>query len=262
MNDAVTSAAAYEERPSSGRLTEFVECIWWACADAGGSTAVLPDGCVDLLFERSVADDGRRTARVVGTMRQARVVVRTRPSELLGVRFRAGGAKALLQLDVTRVVDTSAVWMPTAPRQDDLETCQRDTDIRAAASALEHLLTRQIPSVRPRDRTCLQSAAACVAQPERSVLETADSLGISRQHLRKRVVAATGLGPKQLARIARFRRVASELSSGASPSAGLALENGYCDQAHMANEFRALCGTTPTAYARFHSSKTAPHSEH
>ncbi len=256
MAAAVTVAGAYEERPSSGALAEFVECVWWARGEGGGTTPVLPDGCVDLLFERPVEGARPRTARIVGTMRHARVVRRVKPYELLAVRFRAGGAKALLQLNVATVVDASAAWTPSTSRREGLETCRRDTDIRAAASALEHALAQEIPSVLPRDRACLQSAAACVAQPERSVLEVAESLGISRQHLRKRVVTATGLGPKQLARIARFRLVAAELAGGAPPSAALALETGYCDQAHMANEFRALSGTTPSAYARFHSSKT------
>jgi AraC-like DNA-binding protein len=70
------------------------------------------------------------------------------------------------------------------------------------------------------------------------------------------VVSAAGVAPKQLARIARFRRVTERLANDERPSAALALDCGYCDQAHMAREFRAFTGTTATDYARFHLSKT------
>lgn len=42
--------------------------------------------------------------------------------------------------------------------------------------------------------------------------------------------------------------------------AELAVAHGYYDQAHLANEFRALCGMTPTEFLRrrvSESSKTA-----
>ncbi|MGH1343914.1 MAG: DUF6597 domain-containing transcriptional factor [Nannocystales bacterium] len=253
------AGSAYREHRPTGPLAEFVECLWWTRGEGGGRTAVLPDGCVDLLFERHPP---QHAARVVGTMRRPRVVHCEGPYELLAVRFRAGGASALLNLDVREVVDNTTSWRPDAPQRWVLEACQRDSDVQAAASALEDHLTRRIASVRPRDRACLESAAACVTHPQRSVVEVAESLGVSRQQFRKRVVAATGLGPKQLSRIARFRRVAGELAIGVPPSAALALENGYCDQAHMANEFRALSGSTASAYARFHSSKTVPSSPH
>lgn len=45
MAFAVTPLATYEERPSSGSLAEFVECVWWARGEGGHTTPVLPDGC-------------------------------------------------------------------------------------------------------------------------------------------------------------------------------------------------------------------------
>ena len=56
---------------------------------------------------------------------------------------------------------------------------------------------------------------------------------------------ATGHGPKRLMRIARMQRL---LLDGRGESwARAAVEHGYYDEAHMANDVRELVGATPHA---------------
>jgi AraC-like DNA-binding protein len=60
---------------------------------------------------------------------------------------------------------------------------------------------------------------------------------------------ATGLGPKRYARLMRFGQLLGDLQRHPRVAlAELALRNGYSDQAHMAREFRAAAGVTPTHY--------------
>jgi AraC-like DNA-binding protein len=67
--------------------------------------------------------------------------------------------------------------------------------------------------------------------------------GYSERQLRRRVLAATGHGPRRLMRIARMQDV---LRAGRDESwARTAAEHGYFDEAHMANDIRALAGATP-----------------
>jgi AraC-like DNA-binding protein len=69
--------------------------------------------------------------------------------------------------------------------------------------------------------------------------------GYSERHLRRRVLAATGHGPKRLMRIARMQDV---LRGGRGESwARTAAEHGYYDESHMANDIRELAGATPHA---------------
>lgn len=82
-----------------------------------------------------------------------------------------------------------------------------------------------------------------------SVAKLGAHIGWSRKHLAARFDDEVGLGPKALSRIVRFRRVLG--MSGAEPDAGwadLAVACGYSDQAHLAREFRALAGVTPSEW--------------
>jgi methylphosphotriester-DNA--protein-cysteine methyltransferase len=58
-----------------------------------------------------------------------------------------------------------------------------------------------------------------------------------------------GLTPKLYCRLHRFQDVLRQIAVGAPVDwADLALAGGYCDQAHLANEFRDFSGISPSAY--------------
>ncbi|WP_199430278.1 AraC family transcriptional regulator [Qaidamihabitans albus] len=74
----------------------------------------------------------------------------------------------------------------------------------------------------------------------------AGELGWSRRHLGERFRRELGVSPKQAARVLRFERTARSLRRRAEVDlAGLALDCGYYDQAHLTNEWRALAGCPP-----------------
>jgi AraC-like DNA-binding protein len=70
-----------------------------------------------------------------------------------------------------------------------------------------------------------------------------------------------GLSPRAWGRLARLHGCLRALRRQANPDwAEMAVDHGYYDQSHLANEFRALCGLTPTEFlgrAVSGSSKTA-----
>ncbi|QBI21048.1 AraC family transcriptional regulator [Egibacter rhizosphaerae] len=76
--------------------------------------------------------------------------------------------------------------------------------------------------------------------------ELAAELGWSGRHLTRRFRQHVGLPPKRFARLVRFRRALALLEQADGPSpAEVALLAGYYDQAHLANEVRAMGGRTP-----------------
>lgn len=77
-----------------------------------------------------------------------------------------------------------------------------------------------------------------------SIDKLADNAGLSARQFRRQCLALTGLTPKQLSRVIRFRHAVSQIH-GQPAWADLAQECGYYDQAHMINEFRELAGSTP-----------------
>ncbi|XIA65758.1 helix-turn-helix domain-containing protein [Bradyrhizobium sp. TZ2] len=79
----------------------------------------------------------------------------------------------------------------------------------------------------------------------------AKEIGWSRKHLVNRFRSELGLAPKPVARIMRFHEACRLARTGGVRGwAGIAVESGYADQAHLAREFSALAGEPPTAWAR------------
>lgn len=79
----------------------------------------------------------------------------------------------------------------------------------------------------------------------------ARQLEVSRKHLDAMFRRALGLPPKRLARLVRFSRALTVLSSGGAGSlAELAHACGYYDQAHLNRDFRAFAGEAPLAFLK------------
>jgi transcriptional regulator GlxA family with amidase domain len=84
-----------------------------------------------------------------------------------------------------------------------------------------------------------------------SMDELAARAGLSPRQLRRVSMERTGLPPKFLARVLRFRHAYARIHAPGPPAAlaDLALDCGYYDQAHFINEFREFSGRTPAAPA-------------
>ena len=73
-----------------------------------------------------------------------------------------------------------------------------------------------------------------------------DDLGWSRKRLAAYSRDAFGLTPKRLARIARFHHAVDLANSAGRPDwAGIAVDCGYADQAHLVRDFRTFAGAAP-----------------
>lgn len=73
--------------------------------------------------------------------------------------------------------------------------------------------------------------------------------GVDRRQFGREFHASTGMSPKFFARITRFQSlVQSLLSTDVARWASVATAKGFCDQAHMINEFRSFTGSPPRAF--------------
>ena len=163
---------------------------------------------------------------------------------LVGVRFRPGAWRAVFGIPADRMTDR------IVPLEDLWGNRARRLLDRLAEARTPSECAR-ILSPPPSEPPPLQGAIAAM---ERfygciSMDEMARHCGMSPRQLRREFLEQTGLGPKFLARVLRFRR-ALELSPQAEGDfAGLAVDCGYYDQAHLNREFREFAGRTPAAYA-------------
>jgi transcriptional regulator GlxA family with amidase domain len=78
------------------------------------------------------------------------------------------------------------------------------------------------------------------------VATMAGRIGLTARQLQRRCLPVFGYGPRHLARVVRLLR-AVELGRAGKPLAEVAFGSGFCDQAHLSREVRALTATTPTA---------------
>jgi len=80
-----------------------------------------------------------------------------------------------------------------------------------------------------------------------SMRELARELGYSDKHVTRLFRQHVGVGPKRYARLVRLERVLAAAAHRPHVTwAELALDHGYCDQAHLARDVRELTGLTPS----------------
>jgi hypothetical protein len=221
----------YREQAPSAELAPWVACGWTIDADAPvAEHRVLPDGCIDVLWS---AADG---VQVVGTMTHALVVELAPSARLAGIRFHPGAAPALLGMPADALLDARVD--PVELLGDDGKRLEED--VVAAASplgALARWVARRAARSPHPDPT-VRAAVRCL-EAGRPV----GDLGVSERHLRRRMTAEVGYGPKRLARVLRLRRALDRAAEHGLADA--AFSAGYADQAHFTNDCVDLAGITP-----------------
>lgn len=79
----------------------------------------------------------------------------------------------------------------------------------------------------------------------------AEHFAVSERTIQRALSATLGIGPKQAARRIRLQEAARAIAvHGDDDLAGIAVQLGYTDQAHLTGDFRASTGLTPGAYRR------------
>ena len=195
----------WEERPAPPALAPWVAAFWRLRCDRPYSLRVVPDGCMDI-----IGDD------VVGSLSSALIATLEAGDESMGVRLRPGAFTALFGVPAHELADRRLALADVVRPQ---------SLLKLAAEA------------RPPDPLI----AAALRAPDMRALSR--ETGYSPRHLHRRIVAATGHGPKRLGRIARMQAV---LAAGRGESwARTAVELGFHDESHMINDIQSLASATP-----------------
>lgn len=239
----------YREFLPKNALARWVECSW--CIQptvAVTGYPVRPDGCVDLFYSRESG------VQVIGTMTAGRRFDLAPGSPTMGIRFRPGMAGRLLGIAPAELTDlhvaTEDLWGSRA----------RELSCRLAepgpAEEQLRLLASVLPSPPSVPGAVHRAIEAIVASHGAVDLDwVARQANLSPRQFRRRCLEESGLAPKQLCRVLRFRHAWSlaERAAGRDWS-GIAAEAGYFDQAHLIRDFREFAGGPPMAVF----SNTAP----
>ncbi len=242
MNPAEERYREYDPTPA---LRPYVACYWTSTAPAVcASHRVLPDGCIDILFD--LTGEQYLDATVVGTMTRPLLFETSGPVEIVAVRFRPGGAVPFLRLPAHEITDSHAQLTDVWQTDHLAERIREEVDNTRRVRQLESALLARLADSGELDPR-IQAAVSCLEEPGRSVEGAAATVDVSRQHLVRLFKRHVGVSPKQFARVSRMQRLRSQVRRLARLDwPAVALTAGYYDQAHMIAECRALAGATPT----------------
>ena len=219
----------YLEHAAEPALSRWVECVWSIeTADPLLAYPVRPDGCIDILYSPT---DG---PEIVGAMTAERRFDLAPQARTAGIRFRPGMAAQFLRIPAEELTDR-ILPLEDPALADRLANAQSaDECRRILASSL------RAPADPPNG---VQRAIEAVASSHGDIdLEwVARQAGMSERQFRRRCLEESGLPPKQLCRVLRFRR-AFTLGERGLPWGLVAAEAGYYDQAHLIRDFREFTG--------------------
>lgn len=233
----------YREHATSPAFQSVAVCTWEHTSTAAARSRVVPDACVDIVWNGTHLNiAGPDTGPVTVEMRAG--------TQLVGLRFVPGAAGTLLGVPASAVRDARVplreLWGDRASVLE--ERLHIAGDARAAALQLQAAVQERMQTSAPIDPVA--SAVTRALRPGDidlpSVAHLSAAIGVSERQLLRRCDAAFGYGPKMLARILRFQAFVQALRSPSQLGlAELAIALGYTDQAHLAHETAALAGQTP-----------------
>ena len=253
------------ERLAAAPLNRCIRMLWYArVSDAPHRRErILPTGRVQVILnlDRDYlldCPDGSPArpmpaALIVGARSIYEIVDTSDMADLIGIVFEPGGfapfVSDAVDLFSNRSVSLEELWGASAGMLRD-RLRELATPI-ARLRCLEEFLLHRFGERLSRHRVIDFALSSFQRAPRfASVREVAKSTGWSERRFSQVFREEVGFSPKVWARILRFQRAVQQLHAGVDlPWAELALDCGYYDQSHFANEFRAFSGIDATSYS-------------
>jgi AraC-like DNA-binding protein len=254
----------FRRRKPCAVLAGFVDLLWYWDGPTRPHSyeRLLPDGSMELVINlhddeirvydpRDIRSFQRLEAAVlVGPHSEYFVLDTTQQVRVIGVHFRPGGAFPFLRPPADELhgqhVAMSELWGAFA--RELRERLLLAATVDARFDLVEAALTARIARPLEHHRAVAFGLREFLCGT-RSVADVIETAGISSRRFIEVFKQQVGMAPKQYCRVQRFQRVIRGLPAAkAIDWADVAAANGYCDQAHLIHEFRAIAGISPGEY--------------
>lgn len=246
-------------------LSRFIEAIWVANGlSAHKRERVLPNGAIELIinlgsYHKVVNKVDERLSEVyrkswiAGLQEESILIEAVNETDLIGIRFRPGGAYPFLHFPVSeltnRVLESDAIMgsLLNRLRETLIETQTLEQRIRLIENFLMRRmnLTFEDPIVAYALREMSRGAG------HRLIHDLSREVGLSNKQLISRFRKVVGASPKMLSRILRFQAVLQSVKNQNRVCWTIVAQRyNYYDQAHLIREFQLLSDSNPSHYLR------------
>jgi AraC-like DNA-binding protein len=240
---------SYVERPPLPGLAGVVRTVWIQRTEGSPyAQRHLPTGGVEIHFPLG------GHPQLVGPLTGPKMEIIPARTTVVGVRFKPGTAPPLpTVLDdlVNQRVALAELWGGVVNRL--VETMMEAEAPERALFLLQAHLLREFRGGAHVDPLVGEAVQVLMPWHPVNIDSLATHLALSGSQLRRRCLHAVGVSPKVLQRTLRFQGFLALAQAGATATgrlgtdgiAGLAVDLGYADQAHLSRECHRLTGLTP-----------------
>lgn len=214
---------------------------------------VLPDGAVRLMFDFADSPSNGPSVRVAGASTSPTILRLSGRLEGLSVALQPGAAAAVLGMPAGEIeghaLPLRAIWGIEVPALAS-RMAEAGSDAERAALLMAALQRRLATSASQHQQRAHRAARLVAgAQGRLSLRQAAAAVNIGERRLQQLFFEHVGLSFRAWTRLSRLHACLRLIRQQAAPAwVEVAVDAGFYDQAHLANEFRALCGLSPTLF--------------
>lgn len=241
---------AYLEIQPHPALQSYIDAYWISemTGHALHKTKILPDGCVDIIF--NIEDDYRTEAGtilmnseaiyLIGTMMRFKEYETAGKAKLLGIRFKPGAFSYFFKLSslhefTDQSIELKNIALPVIHRIDEYTPAYLDQFFLHKLSPPKYSIINIIKDI----------------QEQNGQLRVSD---IAKKHfttprqLERLFKNSVGVSPKDFISLVRYQFVSLKIKNNISGKclAELAFESGYYDHAHLTKEIKRFTGSVPS----------------
>ncbi len=240
--------ARYHASPD---LERYVEHFWAVRWDLRGApdhlVETLPHPNVYLIFEQGAG------GRIAGVARGKFTRLLAGEGSVFAVKFKPGGFYPFVRTPIANftdsVVPVGRVWGPLGDKL--ARAVLAISDDGARIEVIEQFLRLRRPQ-RDANAALVTTIVQTIAA-DLKILTVGDVVlrfGLHARKVQRLFARYVGVNPKWVIQRFRLHEAAEQLARTTLNQPALALELGYADQAHFVNDFKAIVGISPAAYAK------------
>lgn len=247
---------SYREESPSADVSHFVLSFWEFIVDdeisAPLAHEVFPDGCVSIVFYRNEILSVEQLF-VSAINRKSIYIPVNAGDRMWGMRILPEACAAFFDANPAQIITGELRRKIPENRfssglQSELRGCQYFSEAIAGFENYAKTFGVKPDEI---DRRLAKATRIFVAtEGAAKIAETAREIGLSERQFERNFRKASGLTPKQFARVCRFRATTLDmLKNSANNWANRAADKGFTDQSHLNREFSQLTGNSPARFS-------------